>query len=102
MGLYREVYDFAAKVGSLEGFVYNRNKDDIGTLSPWIDHAIKDYNALPPEVRQEFQDLCDGTVGRAIQSLIPHLGEDHELIKKLKALVIHKMPSSPDDFTRKK
>lgn len=102
MGLYRNVYDFAAKVGSLEGYVYARNKDDIGPLTPWVDHAIRDYNALPPEVRQEFQDLCDGTVGRAIQSLLPYFGEDHEIIKKLKGLVIGNMPSSPDDFTRKK
>ncbi|MCX5805691.1 MAG: hypothetical protein NT010_06435 [Proteobacteria bacterium] len=102
MGLYRKVYDFAAKAGSLEGYVYARNKDDIGPLTPWVDHAIRDYNDIPPEVRQEFQDLCDGTVGRAIQSLLPHLGEDHEIIKKLKVLVIGNMPSSPDDFTRKK
>jgi hypothetical protein len=102
MELYRKVYDFAAKVGSLEGYVYARGKSDIGPLTPWVDHALRDYNAIPPEVRQEFQDLCDGTVGRAIQSLIPHFGEDHEIIKKLKGLVINKMPSSPDDFNRKK
>jgi len=102
MGLYRKVYDFAAKVGSLEGYVYTRKKDEIGPLTPWVDHVLRDYNALPPEVKQEFQDLCDGTVGRAIQSLLPHLGEDHEIIKKLKSLVIGNMPSSPDDFARKK
>jgi hypothetical protein len=102
MELYRKVYDFAAKAGSLEGYVYARNKDDIGPLTPWVDHVIRDYNDIPPEVRQEFQDLCDGTVGRAIQSLLPHLGEDHEIIKKLKGLVIGDMPSSPDDFKRKK
>jgi hypothetical protein len=102
MGLYRKVYDFAAKVGSLEGYVYARDKNDIGPLTPWVDHAVRDYNALPYEVKQEFQDLCDGTVGRAIQSLLPYFGEEHEIIKKLKGLVINRMPSSPDDFKREK
>jgi hypothetical protein len=63
---------------------------------------VEEYNALPSEIREEFQDLCDGTVGRAIQSLLPYFGEDHEIIKKLKGLVKNKMPSSPDDFSRKK
>jgi hypothetical protein len=31
--------------------------------------------------------LCNGTLGRTIHSLLPHLGEDHEVIKKLKTIV---------------
>jgi hypothetical protein len=56
---------------------------------------------LPEEVRNELQDLCDETIGRAIQSLLPVLGEEHEVIKELKSIVVDKLPSSPDDFRRK-
>lgn len=102
MGLYRKIYDFAAKAGSLEGYVYRRDKDNMESLIPWVDHIVTDYNALPPDAKQEFQDLCDGTIGRAIQSLLPHLGEDHDIIKKLKDIVTGMMPASPDDFVRKR
>jgi len=102
MGLYRKIYDFAAKAGSLEGYVYRRDKDNMESLILWVDHIVTDYNALPPDAKQEFQDLCDGTIGRAIQSLLPHLGEDHDIIKKLKDIVTGRMPASPDDFVRKR
>jgi len=51
-----------------------------------VDHVIQGYQALPEGARKEFQDLCNGTIGRAVQSLIPLLGENHEVIKKLKTL----------------
>ena len=99
MGIYSEVYEFAARAGAFEGYVYQRENLDPPSLAMWVDHIIRGYRALPPEVRAEFQDFCDGTVGRAVRSLIPAVGEDHELVRKLKELVTA-MPSSPDDFHR--
>ena len=101
MGIYQQVYDFAAKAGALEGYVYPKERVDPRYLPPWVDHIVDQYHALPPEVRDEFQGLCDSTIGRAIQSLLPSLGEDHEVIKKLKSIVLGKLPSSPDDFPNK-
>jgi len=49
-------------------------------------------------VKDKIQSECDETLGRTIQSLLPVLGEDHEVIKKLRSLVRGKLPSSPDDF----
>ena len=98
MGIYKKVYDFAAKAGSLEGYVYPREKVDISSLAQWSDNLVEQYRGLPPEVREEFQSLCDETLGRTIQSLLPILGEDHEVINKLKGLVKGKLPSSPNDF----
>ncbi len=98
MGIYREVYDFAAKAGALEGWVYRKKEVDLSYLPPWVDHLVEQYQSLPHEVRDDFQGLCDGTLGRTIQSLLPFLGEDHEVIRKLKSIVTGKLPSSPDDF----
>ncbi len=98
MGIYKKVYDFAAKAGSLEGYVYPREKVDTSYLPRWSDNLVEQYQGLPPEVREEFQSSCDETMGRAIRSLVPILGEDHEIVKKLKGLVKGKLPSSPDDF----
>lgn len=98
MGIYRELYDFAAKAGALEGYVYHREKVEPRYLPLWVEHLVEQYHQLPHEVREDFQSLCDGTLGRAIRSLIPLLGEDHEVIKKLKTIV-RELPSSPNDFT---
>ena len=99
MGTHKEVYDFAAKAGALEGYVFPKEKVDLGYLPQWVDNLVNHYRSLPSEVREEFQGLCDGTLGRAIHSLLPHLGEDHEVIKKLKSLTSGKLPSSYHDFT---
>jgi len=98
MGTYQEVYDFAAKAGALEGYVYPKEKVDLSYLLRWVDNLVTRYYRLPPEVKEEFQSLCNGTIGRAIQSLLPSLGEDHEVIKKLKSVITGKLPLSPNDF----
>jgi len=98
MGIYQEVYDFAAKAGALEGYVYPKEKADLSYLPRWVDNLVTQYQRLPSEVREEFQSLCNGTIGRTIQSLLPSLGEDHEVIKKLKSVITGKLPLSPNDF----
>ena len=99
MRINREVYDFAAKAGALEGYVYRKNKLDINYLPRWVDNLVSHYHRLPSEVKEDFQSLCNGTIGRTILSLLPHLGEDHVVIHKLKGIVSGKLPLSPDDFT---
>ena len=98
MTLYRTLYDFAAKAGALEGYVYPKEKVEPDYLPAWVNHVVEGYQGLPPEAKAEFQDLCDFTIGRTIASLLPLLGEEHEVIKKLRSLVKGKLPSSSDDF----
>lgn len=100
MGFNRDIYDFAAKAGSLEGYVYPKEMET-SYLPVWIGHVAKGYQMLPEDVRQEFQDLINGTIGRAIQSLIPVLGEDHEVVKQLKSIITGELPESPYEFDRK-
>ena len=102
MGIYNDIYEFAARAGAFEGYVYLREGLVANSLERWVDHLLEGYNAVAPDVRNEFQDLCDGTIGRAMQSLIPSIGESHEIITKLKGLTVGRLPSSPDDFSRKR
>lgn len=97
---YRDLYDFAAKAGALEGYVYPKEME-ISYLPLWVDHVVEGYRILPEDVRREFQDLCNNTIGRAIQSLLPVLGEDHDVIRKLRSIVTDESVTSPDDFRRK-
>jgi hypothetical protein len=101
MSVNRQVYDFAAKAGALEGWVYKREVD-VSYLPMWIQHLVDLYGGLPEDVRTEIQDMCNETVGRTIQSLLPFLGEEHELMKKLRGMTVGKIPSDPDDFPVKR
>jgi hypothetical protein len=100
MGIHSDVYEFAARAGAFEGYVYERRDLDPASLAKWVDHLVKGYTSLPPQVRSEFQPLCDGTIGRAIQSLLQTIGGEHEIMRKLKGLTAGEIPSSPDDFYR--
>jgi hypothetical protein len=102
MGVYSDIYEFAARAGAFEGYVYQRKGLTSDSLERWVDHLVEGYRAVPSDVIKEFQDLCDGTIGRAIQSLIPILGENDKIISKLKGITVGKLPSSPDDFSRKR
>ena len=102
MHLYMQLYEFAASVGALEGFVYKRPDMEAGTIEKWVENLGKAYELLPQEVLKEIQPALDGTLGRAVKSVSKALGEDHVLVKKLKSMVKGFMPSSPDDFQKKK
>jgi hypothetical protein len=43
MEIYKEVYDFAAKAGSLEGYVYPRERVDVSYLPRWSDNLVEQY-----------------------------------------------------------
>jgi len=102
MKIYSELYEFAASVGALEGYVYPKEKVDTSYLPNWIEHLHKAYELLPQEVKDEIQPQLDKTLGRAIRSLIQLLGEDHPLVRKAKQMIKGGLPASYDDFQKKK
>lgn len=100
MGIYSELYDFAASAGAFEGYVYRHKEMDTGYLPKWSGNLLRQYSALPEEVRQEVQHMCDGTLGRAVRSLAAILGEDHEVLRTLQSMIKGPLPKSPDDFEK--
>ena len=105
--MYAKIYQFSASVGALEGYVYKKaSAEELGlpALTVWTDNLCKAYNHLPPEVLDEFQEHLDRTLGRALHSLKPVLGEEHELVGKLQSLIkdVAEMPVSADDFNKHK
>jgi len=102
MHIYTQIYEFAASAGALEGYVYGKNKLDEEVVAKWCNNLLNAYQLFPREVLKEFQPSCDGTLGRAIRSLSPALGEDHEIIRKLRSMIAGSLPKSADDFQKKK
>jgi hypothetical protein len=52
MGVYRELFIFAAKAGSLEGYLYER--EEVKSLSNWAENIDKMYHNLPDEVKKDM------------------------------------------------
>jgi hypothetical protein len=102
MDIYKEIYEFAASAGALEGYVYHRDEIDPRYFGNWIDNLVKQYHTIPEDIREVFQPSLDRTVGRAVLSLVPVLGRDHGHIQKLKSIMMGEMPDSPDDFEKEK
>jgi hypothetical protein len=102
MHLYSKIYEFAASAGALEGYVYRKDKVDMEALTNWVENLVAAYNHLPSEALQEFQPSIDQTIGRAIRSLSSVSGQNHEILRMLKSLVVGSLPDSADDFQKNK
>jgi hypothetical protein len=107
MHIYTKIYQFAASVGALEGYVYNKQNPaelDLAALTSWIDNICKAHKHLPPTATAAFQADLDRTLGRALHSLKTVLGERDERIGRLHTLIRgdDRMPVSADDFNKRK
>jgi len=104
MNVYQKVYEFASSAGALEGYVYQKRLEDIDmdALTNWAGNLSGAYEQLPPDVRSEFQRSCDRTLGRAVRSVLSFLGENHDVVVKLKSMVKGKLPDSADHFQKTK
>ena len=100
MELAREVYDFGAHAGSLEGYVYAWIKWIRATCRAGQRTLRSSTGPYPESVLAEIQPGLDGTLGRAVLTITPHMGESHAVIENLKSMIKGQLPASPDDFTR--
>jgi hypothetical protein len=51
----RLLFDFASRLGSLEGYLYAEEKVDKSYLPNWIDNIEHEFKNLSVEVRNEIQ-----------------------------------------------
>jgi hypothetical protein len=102
MHLFAQIYEFAASAGALEGYVYRRDEVDLKALNNWIRNLKTAYWLLPKDVLQEVQASVDLTLGRAWKSLALGLGQDHDLARTVKSMIMGGLPETPDDFQKRK
>ena len=53
MGQFAEFFKFAAKAGSLEGYLYERER--VEPVRNWVANIEKMYQSLPVEVREDIK-----------------------------------------------
>ena len=64
MGVYEELFKFAAKAGSLEGYLYERER--VESLDNWVSNIERMYASLPDnakeDIREEFRSVLKRTL----------------------------------------
>jgi hypothetical protein len=51
----RLLFDLAARVGSLEGYLYAEEKVDRSYVPNWLQNVDREFNSLSPQVRDEIR-----------------------------------------------
>ena len=62
---YQELFLFAAKAGSLEGYLFNRS--EVEPLTNWIDNMVKMYHGLSPAVKKEVGPVFAPVLKRILE-----------------------------------
>ncbi|MCP4579027.1 MAG: hypothetical protein GY846_22355 [Deltaproteobacteria bacterium] len=102
MEMYRDIFEFAASAGALEGYVFKKDHLAPSELDDWVWNLMKQYEGFPGEIRENFQGSLDRTLGRTVHSLSPILGSDHQHISSLKSMITGDIPASSQDFDTEK
>lgn len=84
MGIYREVFDLAAKVGSLEGYLYLFPEDAPRYFPNWLANIQRMHSGLPKEVRDDCRASFLETFGTAVEHMekLPNAGDENLRLAK--------------------
>ena len=87
MGVDNNLFNFSAKVGCLEGYLYERKDADISTLPNWLGNIEKMYRDLPAKVKRDFLEDYKNILAKILQSLEKILEKEDGVLAKLKNMI---------------
>ncbi len=87
MGLNKDLFNFSAKVGCLEGYLYERKDADISTLPNWVGNIEKMYWNLPSEVKGDFLEDYKNILEKILQSSEELLKKEDGVLIKLRDMI---------------
>ena len=87
MGLSRDLFNFSAKVGCLEGYLYERKDADTSTLPNWVGNIENMYQNLPAEVKRDFLKDYKDILEKILQSSGKILGKEDRVLTKLESMI---------------
>jgi hypothetical protein len=97
MSLNGDLFRFSAKVGCLEGYLYERKDADTSTLPNWVGNIEKMYRNLPEKVKGEFLGDYKQVLEKVLQSAEKILERDNEVLGKLKRMIADLSSKGPDE-----
>ncbi len=62
---YRELFFFAAKAGSLEGYLFHR--EELEPLEDWVGNIAQMYQELPDAIKKEINPSLTTVLKRALE-----------------------------------
>lgn len=87
MGLNRDLFNFSAKVGCLEGYLHERKDADISTLPNWVGNIETMYGDLPEEVKKDFLEDYKNILEKILHSSGKLLKKEDGVLRKLKSMI---------------
>jgi len=87
MGVDKNLFNFSAKVGCLEGYLFERKDADISTLPNWLGNIEKMYRDLPAKVKRDFLEDYKNILAKILQSLEKILEKEDGVLAKLKNMI---------------
>jgi hypothetical protein len=87
MRLYRDLFNFSAKVGCLEGYLHERKDANISTLPNWVGNIERMYRDLPEEVKRDVLEDYKNILEKILQSLGKLLKKQDGMLTKLKGMI---------------
>jgi hypothetical protein len=83
MAEYKEVFDFAAKVGCLEGYLYDRHNLEPSYFPNWVGNIERLYKALPQEAKADFRPQFQEVLKKICDHCNKLLGADDQITKRM-------------------
>ena len=71
---YEELFKFAAKTGSLEGYLFER--EDIEPLDNWVGNIERMYASLPDNIKEDIKTEFSGVLTKTLNYGEKVLGEE--------------------------
>ena len=87
MGLNRDLFNFSAKVGCLEGYLHERKDADISTLPNWVGNIENMYRNLPAEVKRDFLEDYKSLLEKILGSLEKILKKEDRVLARLRSMI---------------
>ena len=87
MTLNKDLFNFSAKVGCLEGYLHERRDANISTLPNWVGNIEKMYQNLPEEVKGDLFEDYKEILEKILRSLEKILKKEDGVLTKLKGMI---------------
>ncbi len=86
MALYKDLFNFAAKVGCLEGYLFDRAHGNFSTLPNWVGNIERMHKELPEEMKKEFFGEYKDLLEKILVSAEQILDKDDLLLTRLRRM----------------
>lgn len=87
MGIHKEVFDLAAKMGALEGWLYERPDASSRYFPAWLDNIERMHAALPREAQTDFQVHYRELLSKISEHMEKTFGAEAEHTQRVKRML---------------